>query len=317
MSFWKGKQVLVTGANGFAGSHLCRELILAGAYVKAFVRRGGSVLNLEDIKDKIEFVLGDVTDLTTTLKATSDVDIIFHLAAVVPVIEARNVPQNTLEVNVIGTFNVAWCGMKNNVKRMVHVSTCHVYGNQPESLLPLKESTIPNPNDIYSASKYAAEIVLKPLINEGFDVVITRAFNHFGPYQTGDFFVPKVITQLLKGQNPVLGNPNTTRDYSYVTDIVRGYMLAAEKGKKGEIYHFCSGKEISMGELCNKILEIAKNEFGINSNLKPIWNSSRSLDIYRSYGDYSKAKKELGWEPEISLEEGIRLTIKWWKSQLY
>lgn len=205
MNWWKNKNVLVTGANGFAGSHLCRELIKSGANVRGFVRRGGSTEKIEDIKSKLEIILGDVTDITTLLRATKDIDIVFHLAAVVPIEEARNVPQNTLEVNVIGTFNTAWAAMKNEVKKMVYVSTCYVYGNQPEHLLPLKEDVVPKPNDIYAASKYAAEIVLRPLINEGFDVTITRAFNHYDPYQTGDFFVPKVITQILKNKNPILG----------------------------------------------------------------------------------------------------------------
>lgn len=309
----KGKNVLVTGANGFAGSHLCSELVSVGANVRAFVRRGGSTTNLEHIKDKLEIFLGDVTDITTLLKATSDIDIVFHLAAVVPVMEARSVPQNTFEVNTVGTFNVAWTAMKNNIKKMVHVSTCHVYGNQPENLLPLKENIVPSPNDIYSASKYASEIVLKPLINEGFNIVITRAFNHFGPGQTGDFLVPRILTQIFKGQNPLLGSSHPTRDYSYVTDIVRGYVLAADKGEKGEVYHFSSGKEISIGDFSNKIIEIAVKEFDVNPHIKPIWTESRKLDIDRSYGDSSKARKELNWKPEISLEEGIRLTLKWWK----
>jgi dTDP-glucose 4,6-dehydratase len=316
MSKLKGKNVLVTGANGFAGSHLCRELLAIGANVKAFVKRGGSLEKIDDIKNDMEIILGDVTDLTSLIKATSDVDYVFHLAAVVPVVEARNVPQNTFEVNIIGTFNVAWSAIRNNVKRMVHVSTCHVYGNQPEELLPLKETTIPKPNDIYASSKYAAEIILRPLINEGYDIVITRAFNHYGPWQTGDFLIPKIISQILAGENPKLGSPYPTRDYSYVKDIVQGYILAAEKGRKGEIYHFCSGKEISVREICEKTIEIAKRELGIKKDIKPVWTEERKLDITRSYGDYSKAKKELGWEPKISLEEGLKMTINWWQKRL-
>ncbi len=307
-SFWKDKRVLVTGANGFAGSHLCYLLLEAGAKVRAFMKRGGDKKNLATIKNNINIVLGDVTDLPSLISASKNIDLVFHLAAVVPVMEAREVPQNSFQVNTIGTFNVAWASFENEVRRMVHISTCHVYGNQSEKNLPITEDTFPKPNDIYASSKYAAEIVLKPLINEGLDTVISRAFNHYGPWQIGDFFIPKVITQVLRSRNPVLGNPNPTRDYSYVKDIVKGYMLAAEFGKPSSIYNLCSGEEISMGELCHKIIELS----GIK-NVKPIWKSKRKLDISRSFGDYSKAKKELGWVPKMSLEEGLKKTIEWWK----
>lgn len=312
MGFWDGKRVLVTGANGFAGSNLCHLLLEDGANVRAFVKRGGILTNLFDIQDKIQIVRGDLTDFTSVFNATKDIDIVFHAGAIVPVTEARNVPSNTFNVNILGTFNVAWAANNNNVKKMVHISTCHVYGNQPENKLPIKEDVIPNPNDVYSASKYSAEIILRPFINQGFDISITRAFNHYGPCQRGDYFVPKVISQVLKGQAPKLGNPNPTRDYSYVRDIVSGYMLVAEFGQSGEIYHFCSGKELKMGDFCNKIIEAC------SSDIKPVWESDsiRKQDISRLYGDYSKAKKEFGWKPTTSLEEGLRLTVDWWKNNL-
>jgi len=311
----KSTNVLVTGANGFAGSNLCRLLLEKNANVRAFVRRGGSTANLVGIEDRIDVRLGDVTDLTTLLKATKDIDVVYHLAAVVPVVEARNVPHNTFEVNVVGTFNTAWAAKENGVRKMLHASTCHVYGNQPLRELPLRETVKPNPHDIYATSKYASEIVLQPLINEGFEIVISRAFNHFGPYQEGDFIISKIISQSLKKQNPVLGNPQPTRDFMYVDDVLNGYLLAVEKGRSGEIYHFCSGKEVSMSELCNEILTIGKKEFGMDEQVAPIWSSKRSMDIDRSYGDNSKARKELGWEQRVSLEDGIRKTFEWWNSR--
>lgn len=307
MAFWKGKNVLVTGANGFTGSNLCKELLAEGANVKAFVKRGGVLFNLNEIKNDVQISLGDITDLTSLMKATEGVDYVFHSAAVVPVVEAREVPSSTIQVNVMGTFNVAWAAMKNNVKRMLHMSTCHIYGNQSENKLPLGEDTVPNPVDIYSSSKFAAELVLKPVISQGFDIVISRAFNKYGPGQRGDFFIPKVISQVLKGQTPKLGNPNTSRDYSYVMDIVKGYMAIVEKGKKGEIYHLCSGNETRIGDLCEKIIEAC------GSDVKPIWESIRAQDISRSYGNCSKAKNELGWKPTTSLDKGLRLTVEWWK----
>lgn len=308
MGFWQGKNVLVTGANGFTGSNLCKALLEEGADVKAFVKRGGSLFNLNEIKIDLNIALGDITDLTSLMKAMEGIDYVFHSAAVVPVVEAREVPSNTIHVNTIGAFNVAWAAMRSNVKRMLHISTCHIYGNQPENKLPLKEDTVPNPVDIYSSTKFAAELVIKPIIEQGFDIVISRAFNKYGPGQKGDFFIPKVISQVLRGQAPKLGNPNPTRDYSYVMDIVKGYIAIVEKGRKGEIYHLCSGKETKIGELCNGIIEAC------NSKLKPSWESVRSQDISRSYGDCSKTMKELGWKPKISLKEGLEFTVEWWKN---
>ena len=307
MGFWEGKTVLVTGANGFTGSNLCKALLEENADVKAFVKRGGLVFNLNEIKNDVSIINGDVTDMISLINAMGDVDYVFHSAAVVPVVGARDVPSNTMQVNTIGAFNVAWAAMKNNVKRMLHISTCHVYGNQPEDKLPLKEDAVPNPVDIYSSSKFAAEVILKPLIGQGFDVVISRAFNKYGPGQRGDFFVPKVISQVLKGKAPKLGNPNPTRDYSYVMDIVKGYMAIVEKGRKGEVYHLCSGAETRIGDFCDEIIEAC------GSDVKPVWESTRTQDISRSYGDCSKAMKELGWKPETSLKEGLRLTVEWWK----
>ncbi len=307
MGFWEGKIVLVTGANGFTGSNLCKALLEENANVKAFVKRGGLVFNLNEIKNDVSILNGDVTDMTSLINAMEGVDYVFHSAAVVPVVGARDVPANTIQVNTIGAFNVAWAAMKSNAERMLHISTCHVYGNQPEDKLPLKEDAAPNPVDIYSSSKFAAEVILKPLIDQGFDVVISRAFNKYGPGQRGDFFVPKVISQVLKGQAPKLGNPNPTRDYSYVMDIVKGYMTIVEKGKKGEVYHLCSGVETRIGDFCNEIIEAC------GSDVKPVWESMRTQDISRSYGDCSKVMKELGWKPETSLKEGLRLTVEWWK----
>lgn len=310
MTYWKGRKVLITGANGFAGIHLCCSLLDAGANIRAFVKRGGALKGLEAIKGKVEITLGDVTDMPSLWNAMKDIDIVFNLAAVVPVMEARLTPQQTLNTNMLGAYNVALAAYKSQIQKMVHISTCHVYGNQPEYRLPLKEDTIPLPNDLYASSKYAAEIILRSLVNEGFPIVFTRAFNHYGPWQTGDFLVPRLISQVLQNKTPVLGSPRPTRDYSYAKDIARGYMLAGELGGSGEIYHFCAGKEISVGEICSKILATCE------SDVQVIWQEERKLDLVRSYGDCTKARTELGWVPEVSLDEGLKLTVDWWRGYL-
>jgi len=305
--FWEGRTVLITGAGGFAGSSLAKVLVQKGAKVKAFIKYNGNMLNLEGLG--AEVVRGDVADLTSVLRAMKGVDTVFHAGAIVPVEESRSIPLTTLNVNILGTYNVGFAALQSGARKMVHVSTCHIYGNQPPENLPLTEKTFPLPNDLYASSKFSAELVLRQLLNDGLNVTITRAFNHYGPGQTGNFLVSRVIKQILQGKAPVLGSPHATRDYSYVDDITEGYAAAGEKGTKGEIYHFSSGKETNIGELVEKTIKACR------SDLRPVWASERKDDISRSYGDSSKARKQLGWAPKVGLEEGLKKTVEWWKAR--
>ncbi|MEW6604511.1 MAG: GDP-mannose 4,6-dehydratase [Thermoproteota archaeon] len=307
MAFWKDSKVLITGANGFAGSRLCRRLVEKEAEVYAMVRDSSATLNLRDIIPKIHLVYGDVRYPETVYEVTNDMDYVFNLAAKVNIEETRKNPSETLRTNINGTLNVANACLRNKVKRLVHVSTCHIYGNPAETDLPITEKTIPSPLDVYSISKYSAEFLVQNVRTAGLDAVITRAFNHYGPGQTGDFFIAKVIKMLLTDTVPKLGSSRPTRDYSYVDDIVAGYILACEKGKNGEIYHFASGKEISIDDMYKRICDV------IGKHPTPVWQSERVNDMSRSFGKYEKAEKELGWEPMTSLEEGLKLTIQWWK----
>jgi nucleoside-diphosphate-sugar epimerase len=237
-------------------------------------------------------------------------DYVFNLAAKVNIDETRRNPSETLRTNINGALNVANACIQNEIKRLVHVSTCHIYGNQAESDLPITEETIPHPVDIYSISKYSSEMIIQNAQRNGLNAVVTRAFNHYGPGQTGDFFVAKVIRLLLTNQIPVLGSRKPTRDYSYVQDIVDGYVLACEKGRNGEIYHFSSGREMSIGD----IYDLICNVFG--KHVSATWQTERSDDMMRSFGKFDKAKKELGWSPTTDLNDGLRLTIDWWKKNV-
>ncbi len=311
MSFFSGAKVLVTGAHGFTGSHLTRQLHLSGASVRALVKNGSNLTNLEDLSGKIEIFNGDVTDLSGLAKACEGVQYVFHPAAIVPVMDARNNPQRAFEVNSIGTFNVAQASIKAGVKKMLHVSTCHVYGNLPDSELPIKETAVPRAGDLYAASKYAAEIYLRPLIDEGAPIVISRSFAFYGPGQSEQYLIPRIISQIVSGKTPKLGSPRPSRDYTHVVDIVRGYMLLLEKGAPGEIYHLSSGKETTVGEAYRAIAKV------LNYTQEPQWNdSTRPQDIMRLFGDSSKARKLTGWKPEISFEDGLRNTIEWWQKRM-
>ncbi len=311
MSFWKDARVLVTAGNGFTGSHLCRELLNSGAHVRTIVKPSSVLSNLSDISENIEICPGDITDFDSLMQNMKGIDYVFNPAAIVPVNLARQFPQKTFTVNGIGAFNVGYAAMKNKVKKMLHVSSCHIYGNVSENELPLKESVTPIVGDLYAASKYAAEIYLRALINEGFPIVFSRGFAIFGPGQGPQFLIPRIITQILRGEPLRLGNSLPTRDYSYIVNIVRGLMVVLEKGSSGEVYHLSSQTERSVGQVCDSIIQ------ALNVKVKPEWNltENRPLDIMRLFGDSSKIRS-LGWEPTISFEDGLDRTVAWWKKEL-
>ncbi|HLC39831.1 MAG TPA: GDP-mannose 4,6-dehydratase [archaeon] len=304
-----GKTILVTGAAGFTGSHLSRELVKQGAGVKAYVKRGSSLHNISDILNKVQLIKGDILDMPSLLSAMKNVDLVFHVAAIVPVQESRDLPYLSTQVNTVGTFNVAWTAAQTGVSKMLYTSTCHVYVSQPDSALPTNESAIPNPLDIYSATKYAGEVMLKHFINEGvMDVIITRAFNKYGPNQVGSWLFPQIIRKALTMDKFTAGNPDNTRDYSYIDDIIEGYIAVMDKGKNGDIFNLASGKEHTVKQIVEKIVEASGRKVTVE------WEKAfRKVDIPRSYGDYSKAKKVLGWQPKTSLDEGISKTVEWWK----
>ena len=305
--FWKGNNVLVTGSSGFAGRNLCSSLSHLGSNVRCFVRSKNDFLASGT---NTSLIVGDVQDYQSVLEALKDVDVAFHLAAITLIPETRAKTFNTFATNALGTLNFLMAAKAQDVRKLVYVSTCHVYGKQDK--LPITEDMAPKPIDIYSASKLSGEsLALSFAEMHGMDISISRAFNHYGPYQRPDFLVPSIILRLLRGERLAMGNPTPTRDFSYVDDIVRGYALLAEKGRSAEIYHFSSGEERSVQEIVETIVKIS----GVKSEAH--WNpEARRIDIPRSVGDYSKARKELGWTPRVDFEDGMKNTVAWYRSQL-
>jgi len=305
--FWEAKNILVTGSNGFAGRNLSSLLASLGSRVRCFVRsKNGFSLN----EGGTTPVVGDVQDYQSVLDALKGVDVAFHLAAITLIPETRAKTFNTFATNALGTLNFLMAAKAQEVPKLVYVSTCHVYGKQEK--LPITEDTAAKPIDIYSASKLSGEsLALSFAEMHGMNISISRAFNHYGPYQRPDFLIPSIILRLLKGEKLAMGNPSPTRDFSYVEDIVRGYALLAEKGRSSEIYHLSSGEERSVQEIVETIMKIS----GVKSEVH--WNpEARRVDIARSVGDYSKARKELGWTPRVDFEDGMKKTVAWYRSQL-
>jgi len=254
-------------------------------------------------------ILGDVEDYQSLVEAVKDVDVVFHLAAITLIPETRAKTFNTFSTNALGTLNLLMAAKAQNVPKTVYVSTCHVYGKQEK--LPIVEDSTPKPIDIYSASKLAGEsLALSFAEMHGMDISISRAFNHYGPQQRPDFLIPSILNRLLKGEILTMGNPSPTRDFAYVDDIVKGYALLAEKGRPAEIYHFSSGVERTVKEIVETGIEVS----GVKTEVH--WNpDARRVDIPRSVGDYSKARKELGWKPTVDFEDGMKRTIAWYRSQ--
>jgi len=299
MGFYNGKRVLVTGAHGFTGSHLCRELVKQGAKVRGLIKH-----NSDSVPD-IENFRGNVNDLESVTEAKRDIEFIFNPAAIVSVNDVQNKPQHAFQNNSIGSFNV---GYDLGDRKMLHISTCHVYGNLYRQ--PILETDCPMPCDFYGGSKFAAEIYLKALIEEGSHIVISRSFAKYGPGKSHGYLIPTIITQLLKGEVPKLGNPEPSRDYVYVDDVIKGYLMLLEKGTKGEIYNLSSGEETTVRDLYWHIAKI------IGKEVEPTWNHyQRKNDLMRLVGDSRKARK-LGWKPEVSLNQGLTETINWWKGEL-
>src|SRR5947208_493976 len=304
--FWNGKRVLVTGSSGFAGRNLCNLLSGKGAELRSFVR---SKKDTSPHEPGTTDILGDVQDYQSLLEALKGVDVAFHLAAITLIPETRAKTFNTFATNAIGTLNFLMAAKAQDVPKLVYVSTCHVYGKQER--LPIVEESPPRPIDIYSASKLAGEsLALSFAEMYGMNISISRAFNHYGPYQRPDFLIPSIILRLLKREQLQMGNPLPTRDFAFVEDIVRGYALLAENGRSSEIYHFSSGIERSVREIVKTVMRIS------GTTTKVLWNSdARRVDIPRSVGDSSKAREELGWRPQVGFEDGMEKTIAWYRSQ--
>lgn len=309
MSFWADSTVLVTGANGLTGSHLCRELLKAGARVKGLVKPAARLENLRGIQERVELIQGDITEPDSLTGAMRGVEYLFHPAAVVSLSDAMAFPEKAIQVNSVGAFHVAHAAVQAGVKRMLNIGTCHIYGEQPE--YPIQETAVPRSAGIYAAAKFSGEILVRSLLSDQFQVVFSRSFAKFGPGQSEHFLIPNIIAQLLRGTDVQLGNPHPTRDYLYITDVVHGYMQILEKGRAGEIYHLSSGMERSVQEIFETISRIC----GVQA--RPLWNHTRrTLDTMRQVGDSSKVRDELGWRPRFTFEEGIRWTADWWRERL-
>ena len=312
----KNKTILITGADGFIGSHLTEMLVKQGAKVKALSQYNS--FNywgwLEDIHclDSIEVLNGDIRDPHYCKHITKDVDIVFHLAALIAIPYSYVAPSSYVDTNVTGTLNIVQACLENNVQKVIPTSTSEVYGTA--QYVPIDENHPIQPQSPYSASKIGADNMAMSFYNAfNLPVTIVRPFNTYGPRQSARAVIPTIITQIANGQKSIkLGDVSPTRDFNYVEDTCRGFIqLALCEEAIGETVNIGSNYEISVGDTLNLIKEI------MQSNVEFITDEQRirpeKSEVFRLWCDNSKIKSLTGFEPKYSIKDGLEKTIEWFK----
>lgn len=310
---WSDKRVLVTGAGGFIGSHLTERLVQLGAKTRAFVRYNSSGawgwLDHSPLKNDFEVVLGDIRDQDTVSHAAADIDIVFHLAALIAIPYSYNAPLSYVRTNVEGTLNVLQAAQRAGDALVVHTSTSEVYGTA--RTVPIDENHPLQGQSPYSATKIGADKIAESFhLSFGLPVVTVRPFNTFGPRQSARAVIPTIITQALEGSTIRLGNLEPTRDLNFIADTVEGFIKAAETPKAiGEVINLGSGREISIGDLASLILKLMNKDVAITMEGARVRPENSEVD--RLCADSRKGQSILGWTPKYSLEEGLAATIEW------
>jgi NAD dependent epimerase/dehydratase len=319
-TFWQEKRVLVTGAGGFIGSQLVEALLLRGARVRAFVRynsRGDAGLLRflpAGLAERLEVVAGDLREWQSIRQVVRDCEIVFHLGALISIPYSYHHPFEVAETNFMGTLNVLMACHYLGVRRVVHTSTSEVYGTARQPAID--ESHPLQGQSPYSASKIGADKLAESFFcSYNLPVVTIRPFNTFGPRQTARGVIPAIITQALVNSTIQLGNLATARDFTYVSDTVRGFILAAEaQHVEGQVFNLGTGVEISIGDLARKIIQMVGRPVEIV--LDPERLRPEPSEVLRLLSDNSLARQCLAWQPEVTLEEGLDQTIAWIRDHL-
>jgi dTDP-glucose 4,6-dehydratase len=310
---WKDKRVLVTGAGGFIGSHLAERLVELGARTRAFIHYNSANswgwLDQSPVKDEFDVFLGDLRDQDNVTRALADIDVVFHLGALIAIPYSYAAPLSYVRTNIEGTMNVLQAAQKHNLERVIHTSTSEVYGTA--RTIPISEDHPLQGQSPYSATKIGADKIVESFfLSFGLPVTTVRPFNTYGPRQSARAVIPTIITQALSESEIRLGNLQPTRDLNYVADTVEGFIKSAETPASiGATINIGSGKEISIGDLAALILKIIGRDVPIreeSDRLRPA-----NSEVERLCADNAKAISLIGWEPKHSLREGLEKTIEW------
>lgn len=314
------RRVLVTGAGGFIGAQLCQKLVESGASVRAFLRytsrpEPGLLRTIpKQVFDQIELVRGDLRDPSAVESAVGGVDLVFHLGALISIPYSYLHPVETVQTNLMGTLNILEACRKLGVK-LIHTSTSEVYGTAQR--IPIDEGHPLQGQSPYSASKIGADKLVESYYRS-FNVqsVTVRPFNTYGPGQSSRAVIPTIITQALAGGVVKLGNLDTLRDFTYLDDTVNGFLLASQtQSWNGETYNLGTGNEISIRDVSELVFKI----MGIHPTIEQEAERLRpeKSEVVRLISDNRKARTELGWQPTVGIEEGLRLTIDWIGANLH
>jgi NAD dependent epimerase/dehydratase len=313
-----GKKVLVTGADGFIGSHLVEALLAKGCNVRAFVfynsfNSWGWLDTLDpETQKKLDVFTGDIRDPNGVREAMAGCDVVFHLAALIAIPFSYHSPDSYIDTNIKGTLNVLQAAKALKTERVLVTSTSEVYGTAQYA--PIDEKHPYQGQSPYSATKIGADRLAESFYRS-FDtpVIIVRPFNTYGPRQSARAVIPTIITQLLSGETELhLGSLSPTRDFNYVTDTVNGFIALAEcDGAVGEEVNIATGVEHTVGDVANYLVA------QINPNAKLVVKEDRlrpeKSEVFRLIGDATKIKALTTWTPSFDLYAGLKQSVEWFK----
>ena len=304
---------LVTGGAGFIGSHIAEALIQRHDKVRVFDNLStGHLSNLDSIRDRIEFVEGDLLDADTVERVVDGVDCIFHEAALASVPRSVKDPLATNAACVTGTLTLLDAARRAGVRRLVYAASSSAYGNQPYS--SKRETDLPGPLSPYAVAKLAGEHYCRAFTaTYKFETVAIRYFNVFGPRQDPDSpysaVIPRFITAILAGKQPIIyGDGLQSRDFTYIENVVQGNLLAADaQGIAGQLFNVACGGSITLLELLDSINRL------LETDVEPFFEKPRPGDVRQSLADISLARKLLDYEPCVDLHEGLARSIDYYK----
>jgi NAD dependent epimerase/dehydratase len=317
---WIGRTALVTGAGGFIGSHLTERLIREGARVRAFVRYTSrhevGLLSFlpAGLLESVEVIAGDLRDGEAIREAMHGVEVVFHLGALIAIPYSYRHPREVVETNVLGTLNILMAARELGTGRVVHTSTSEVYGTA--QFVPISEEHPLQGQSPYSASKIGAD-KLAESFHRSFDVPVAtlRPFNTYGPRQSARAVIPTIIVQALASDQIRLGALEPQRDFTFVEDTVNGFLrMGLSASAVGQVINLGSEDCISVGDLAHKILALMGQELPIvceEQRFRPTQS-----EVMRLHAGTDKARHLLGWQPHVSLDEGLGRTIDWIRDHL-
>ncbi|QAT40523.1 NAD-dependent 4,6-dehydratase LegB [Clostridium sp. JN-9] len=317
----KGKKVLVTGSEGFIGSHLTERLVELGANVTALVQYNsfnnwGWIDTFDkEVKNSIQVVTGDIREYDVMKRIIKGQDVVFHLAALIAIPYSYLSPMAYVRTNVEGTANVLEACRDYNVEKIIHTSTSETYGTA--LYVPIDEKHPMQGQSPYSASKIGADKIAESFYRSfNLPVATIRPFNTYGPRQSARAVIPTIISQVLSGKTEIkLGSLTPTRDFNYVKDTAEAFVKIAESDKTiGEVINAGSNYEISIGDIAKKIIQLIGKDVNIvcdDERIRP-----ENSEVNRLWADNSKIKQLTDWRPKYSMDDGLKETIRWIKNNM-